>query len=179
MTAEEFRQHIIPYSRKLYPMIKRILRDEEESRDAVQELMLKLWSRRNDLGKCSNLQAYIIAVAKNHCLDALKKKHPSRISEREEYKIQNLRTEEKSLEVKEEYQQIHRIIAALPEKYGEVIRMRDINGFSFEEIKEMTGYEIPHIRVLLSRARMKVKSELLKVYDYEKGTEKQPVKQIL
>lgn len=179
MTAEQFRQHIIPFTRKLYPMINRILRDEEESSDAVQDLMLKLWSRRNDLEKCSNIQGYIISMAKNYCFDMLKKKRPSRISEKEEYKLQNLRTEERSLEVKEQYEQIHKVIENLPEKYRDVIRMRDIDGFSFEEIKEMTGYEISHIRVLLSRSRMKVKRELLKMYDYEEGSEKQSVKQIL
>ncbi len=179
MTAEEFRQQIIPFTRKLYPMMKRLLRDEEESRDAVQELMLKLWSRRNNLDQCTNRQAYIISVAKNYCLDTLKKKRPSRISTQEEFKIHALRSEEKSLEMKEGYKQVCKIIEALPEKYREVIRMRDMDGFSFEEIREMTGYEIPHIRVILSRARRKVKKELLKMYDYEQGSEKQSVKQIL
>lgn len=40
MTAEEFKQNIIPFFSKLYPMINRILKGEEESEDAVQLLML-------------------------------------------------------------------------------------------------------------------------------------------
>ncbi|MFW6289563.1 MAG: RNA polymerase sigma factor, partial [Mariniphaga sp.] len=65
------------------------------------------------------------------------------------------------------YEHVRRIIDALPEKYREVIRLRDIDGFSFDEIKELTGLEIANIRVVLSRARQKVKEEVQKIYDYE------------
>ncbi|MBN2774019.1 MAG: sigma-70 family RNA polymerase sigma factor [Prolixibacteraceae bacterium] len=179
MTTDEFKQHIIPFSGKLYPMINRILKDEEESRDAVQDLMLKLWDRRKELGKCLNLNAYITAAAKNYCFDLLKKKRPLRMGEKEEFKVQNLHSEEKSLELKESHEKVQNIISNLPDRYREVIRMRDIDGFSFDEIKEMTGYEIPYIRVILSRSRLRVKSELLKIYNYEKGSKKQFVDQIL
>ncbi|NQU88802.1 MAG: sigma-70 family RNA polymerase sigma factor [Mariniphaga sp.] len=160
-------------------MVHRILKDEEESKDAIQDLMLKLWGRRKDLDKCDNVNAYIISVAKNYCFDLLKKKRPTRIGDKEEYKIINLQSDEKSLELKESHEQVHRIISNLPDKYREVIRMRDIDGFSFEEIREMTGFEIPYIRVILSRSRLRVKGELLKIYDYEKGTNKQLVEQVL
>lgn len=176
MTTEEFKNDIIPYSRKLYPFIKNILNDEEESRDAVQDLMLKLWSRRNDLSKCNNRNAYILTMTKNHCFDLLKKKKPERINP-QEHKIMNLQSDEESLEIKERHEQVHKIIGRLPEKYKEVIRLRDVDGFSFDEIKEMTGFEVPYIRVILSRSRQRVKSELEKIYDYEKG--EQLTKQIL
>jgi len=60
MTTEEFKNKVIPYSVNLYPMIFRILKNEEETRDALQELMLKLWNKRTDLNKCTNLSAYIL-----------------------------------------------------------------------------------------------------------------------
>ncbi len=178
MTAEEFNIQIIPYSRKLYPLIKSILKDEEESRDAIQDLMLKLWSKRNELEKCSNQQAYIITMAKNYCFDVLKKKKPERISQENENKVLSLQSNEKRSEAQERLEHVHKIIEKLPGKYKEVIKLRDINGFSFDEIKAMTDFEVPYIRVILSRARQRVKSELLKIYDYERGTE-QPVRQVL
>jgi RNA polymerase sigma-70 factor, ECF subfamily len=179
MTVEEFKENIIPYSRKLYPMIKRILKDEEETRDAVQDLMLKLWAKRNDLKNCGNMNAYIISVTKNHCFDLLKKKRPIRIQANEEIKILNIKANESHLEFKEQHEHVQKIIAGLPDKYREVLRFRDIDGFSFEEIKEMTGFEIPYIRVILSRSRLRVKSELLKINDYEQGAERPLVKQLL
>ncbi|WP_262921349.1 RNA polymerase sigma factor [Maribellus maritimus] len=179
MTAEEFKNKVIPYSRKLYPMLKRILKDEEETQDALQELMIKLWNKKNELIKCSNLNSYIVTAAKNYSFDLLKKKRPSTFGENEEYKILNIESTETQPDVKEKYEQVRKIIDDLPEKYKTVIQMRDIDGFSFEEIQEFTGYEVPNIRVILSRARLKVKQEVEKIYDYENGRERQIARQIL
>ena len=167
MTAEEFKNKAIPMSRKLYPMLFRILKNEEETRDALQDLMLKLWSMRKELDKCVNLEAYIMTMAKNHSFDLLKKKRPSAFGEKEEYRILNVETKELNPELKEKYEQVHRIIEKLPEKLQTVIKLRDIDGFTFEEIKEITGFEPPYLRVILSRARLKVKQEVEKIYDYD------------
>jgi len=169
MTAEEFKNRAIPMSRKLYPMLFRILRSEEETRDAIQDLMLKLWNKRKELDKCVNLEAYIITMAKNYSFDILKRKKPSVVGEKEEFRILNLEANETTHELKEKYEQVHKIIEMLPEKFQTVIRLRDIDGFSFEEIKEMTGFDVPYIRVILSRARLKVKQEVEKIYNYDRS----------
>lgn len=161
-------------------MIKGILHDEEETRDAVQELILRLWNRRKNLDGCTNLDAYIISAARNFCFDLLKKKRPSRMTPLEEQRARSLESDERDQEIAEKHEQVLKIIESLPAKYREVIRLRDIDGFTFEEMNTMTGIEIPHLRVLLSRARMRVKSELLKIYEYEhKTTYQQPVGQVL
>ena len=167
MTAEEFKNKVIPYSVKLYPMIFRILKNEEETRDALQDLMLKLWSKRTDLRKCSNLSSYIITTAKNYSFDLLKRKRPAIVGEKEEFKILNIAENGIDPDKRERYEYVHKTIEKLPEKFKTVIQLRDIDGFSFEEIKEMTGFEITHIRVILSRARLKVKQEIEKIYDYD------------
>jgi len=167
MTAEEFKDKVIPYSVKLYPLIFRILKNEEETRDALQDLMLKLWNKRTDLKQCSNLSAYIITVAKNDSFDLLKKKRPHVITEKDEFKILNIEASSIDPEKQEKYEYIHKTIEKLPDKYKTVIQYRDIDGFTFEEIKEITGFEITHIRVILSRARLKVKQEIEKIYDYD------------
>ncbi|HPF50465.1 MAG TPA: RNA polymerase sigma factor [Draconibacterium sp.] len=165
MTTEEFKNTVIPFSRKLYPMLFRILGDEEETRDALQDLMVKLWDKRKELKKCDNQSAYIIAVARNLSFDLLKKKRPVRIDGKEDNKMMLLKADDHS-DARERLNHVRTVIGQLPEKYREVISLRDIDGFEFEEIKEMTGYEVPYIRVLLSRARQKVKEEVEKTYDY-------------
>lgn len=177
MTTEEFKNKVIPFSQKLYPMLFRILKNEEETRDALQELLLKLWSKRYDLNQCVNQSAYIIAMAKNYSFDLLKKKRPKIMDEKEEYQILNLPANETGPDTKEKFEHIQKIIENLPEKYRVVIQARDIDGFTFEEIKELTGLEVPHIRVILSRARLKVKDEFEKIYNY--GNERKFARQIL
>ncbi len=169
MTTEEFKNTVIPFSRKLYPMLFRILKNEEETRDALQDLMVKLWDKRNDLAQCNNQTAYIITMSKNHSLVLLKNKRPSRIGKNEEHKIQNLANDDNGQDAKEKFEHVRSAIEALPEKYRNVIMLRDIDGFEFDEISEMTGYEVPYIRVILSRARQKVKEEVEKKYDYDQS----------
>lgn len=179
MTAEEFKNKIIPYSKKLYPMLRRILKNEQETQDALQDLMMKLWHRKKELTKCTNLNSYIVTIARNYSFDLLKKKRPSVFEENKEYKILNIEAYGNEPDIKEKYDQVRKVIDGLPQKYKTVIQMRDIDGFSFEEIQEFTGYEIPHLRVILSRARLKVKEEVEKIYNYEKGNERQIAQQIL
>jgi RNA polymerase sigma-70 factor (ECF subfamily) len=171
MTSEEFKNKVIPFSTKLYPMVFRILKNEEETRDVLQDLMLKLWDKKADLEKCTNLSAYILTIARNYSFDLLKKKRPKLFREKDEYRLLNLEENGIDHEQREKHEYVHKTIENLPEKYQTVIRLRDIDGFTFEEIKEMTGFEITHIRVILSRARMKVRNEIEKIYDYE-GTGK-------
>lgn len=171
MTAEEFKNTIIPFSRKLYPLILRILKNEEETRDALQDIMVKLWSKRADLLDCQNQSAFIITVTKNYCFDLLKKKRPAVLNESNKHQLLLLAAPQTSIETKEKYKHVQSIIDQLPEKYKTVICLRDIDGFEFDEIKEMTGFEVPHLRVILSRARQKVKQELDKIYDYEDKTQ--------
>ena len=65
---------------------------------------------------------------------------------------------------------IQQIINELPEKQKEVMLMRDIDGFEFDAIATVTGLDIKHIRVLLSRARKQVGMKLNKINSYEQGT---------
>ena len=167
MTTEEFKNKALPYSRKLYPMLFRILKDQEETRDALQDLMVKLWDKRNELQNCTNLNNYIYTMAKNHGFDLLKKKRPSVIKELEDYKILNFSENGTEQETKEKFEHVRNVIESLPDKMRTVIQMRDIDGFSFEEIKDITGFEITYIRVILSRARLKVKKEVEKIYEYD------------
>ncbi|WP_319479700.1 sigma-70 family RNA polymerase sigma factor [uncultured Draconibacterium sp.] len=167
MTTKEFKNTVIPYSVKLYPMLFRILKNEEETRDALQELMLKLWNRKDELVKCTNQSAYIITMARNYSFDLLKKKNPQAMDEKHEYRILNMEADGTDSDTIERYEKVKQVINDLPEKYKTVIELRDIDGFSFDEIKEITGYEVANLRVILSRARQKVKEEVEKIYDYD------------
>ena len=168
MSNEEYKNTIIPLVAKLYPMVKQLLRDEEDVKDALQDLVVKLWDKRNEIDSASNKPSYIFAMARNYCLDSLKRKKFIPIMENDP-EIINLATHEPGIEIHEKLERVNQIIEMLPEKYREVIKLRDMDGFSFEEISQITGHEIPHLRVILSRSRLKVREELVKIYEYERG----------
>ncbi len=69
---------------------------------------------------------------------------------------------EDNIEGRESFRIITGIIDSLPDNYREVIQMRDIDGYEFEEIREKLGVDINNLRVKLSRARKMVREELKK-----------------
>ena len=170
MTSEEFKIQVLPWARRLYPMIRRLLKNDAETQDAIQDLMMKLWDKKDSLLKLENTDAYILRMAKNHCLDLMKKKKLLYLGEKEQLKLVNLPDKEGNFDHLEKFDHVRKVIEELPEKYRQVIQYRDIDGFEFEKIMELTGYEVPYIRVLLSRARGMVKTEVQKIYSYEQGT---------
>jgi RNA polymerase sigma factor (sigma-70 family) len=169
MTTEDFKTRMYPYARKLYPMVKRLLGNEEEVRDALQEVMIKLWNKREFLESCQNPDGYILTVARNFCFD-LKKKQKSRATRSLDEAGSSIPASLEDPDNREKWEHVHRIVENLPPKYREVLQLREIDGFSYEEIHLLTGLEMPYIRVLLSRSRMMVKEEMEKIYSYERGT---------
>lgn len=71
------------------------------------------------------------------------------------------------LELREEAQQVRRIIAHLPEQQQRIVALRDVKGCSYEEIERITGLGATNVRVLLSRARKKIRDEFNKWSNYE------------
>lgn len=61
---------------------------------------------------------------------------------------------------------VKRIMADLPDLQRTVIHLRDIEQLEYEEIAETTGLNVNAIRVNLSRARKKVRDEILKIQNY-------------
>ena len=54
MNAQQFQHQILCYSDKLYRMARSVLKDESLSKDAYQELMVRLWEKRIDLEAVKN-----------------------------------------------------------------------------------------------------------------------------
>ena len=60
------------------------------------------------------------------------------------------------------------LIDRLPEKQQQIMRMRDVQDQSYEEIEKATGLNSVNIRVLLSRARQKIREQFLEIRNYER-----------
>ncbi len=167
MNSKAFKNQILPLTQRIFPMATRMLQDEEEARDAVQEIMIKLWNNRKQLGKHSNLAGYVFLTARNHCLDCLRKRNTVEANQAYQQLIADVYENQDINDFKELSKIVLQIIESLPENQKEVMQLRDLDGFEFEEIAEITNLKIEHIRVLLSRARKYVRIELEKIYSYE------------
>ena len=72
MVARDFKTSILPLSKKLLRFATHFLKDEDEAKDVVQDVFLKLWQKRDELEKVENIDAFTMQMTKNRCLDVLR-----------------------------------------------------------------------------------------------------------
>ncbi|MBK7710226.1 MAG: sigma-70 family RNA polymerase sigma factor [Bacteroidales bacterium] len=174
MTRTEFDDLIQQQSRKLYGFAFRILRNQEEAEDVVQEIFIKLWKMGEKLDDYRSVDALATAMTKNYCIDLLRKQKHNFRGEVNINDYQNLTSPSphEQMENRESGEILNTIIAGLPEIYRVVIRMREIEGISYEEIAEKTDQNINTLRGTLSRARKIIRDEYKKFQYERRGIEK-------
>ncbi|MDC8003694.1 RNA polymerase sigma factor [Aureisphaera galaxeae] len=165
MNQKEFLAKVLPYKDKLYRLAKRLLVSAEEAEDAVQEVYLKLWKGRENIGNYKNPEAFAVTMTKNYCLDRLKSKQASNLKIVHS-NFQNGENLQKKVEVNDGVELVFKIMQTLPEKQRMVLQLRDVEQFDFDEIAEMMESTETAVRVTLSRARKAVREQLIKQYNY-------------
>lgn len=163
MSQEIYKKEILPIRLQLFHIARKMLENEQEAEDAVQEVLLKLWRIVDSLNKYDNPSAVAVTAIKNHCLDKIKgKKNVESLSEVAEFHAQNdnpyLQLERKNTE-----EILLKIIENLPKLQQMIITMKDVERYEVEEIAEITGTNPDTVRVNLSRARKKVREDYLKI----------------
>lgn len=167
MNVEEFKRDVLPVKNKLYRFALKLLRSTTEAEDTVQEVFLKLWSKKETLVNYNSIEAFAMVMTKNLCLDKLKSpKSKTKEILDTDMKVSD-RTPENYFEMKDNIKYVHRIIASLPDQQKMIIQLRDVEGYEYEEIAEIMQMNRNAIRVNLSRARKTVRDELVKKYNYE------------
>ncbi len=164
MIARDFKTNILPVSKKLLRFATHFLKDEDEAKDAVQDVFLKLWQKRDELEKIENIEAYAMQMTRNRCLDAIRTNRTVSISAETDRKMKEESVDvHLQVEYSESATQIKKLIDKLPDLQRKIMSMRDIEQLSYDEIVETTALQINAIRVNLSRARKKVRDEFLKL----------------
>ena len=87
MSLEVFTQRILPMKDKLFRFALRLLQDVQEAEDAVQDVMVRIWSKKEEWGQWQSLEAYCMTATRNSCLDRLRKKRLLHVQEEKALQI--------------------------------------------------------------------------------------------
>ena len=168
MNLEAFESRVLPTKNKLFRFALRFLGDEEEAKDIVQEVFIRVWNGRNQMDTVQNWEAWCMRIAKNLSLDRLRtlaRKQTRPIEESYDVRQETL-TPHESTEVGESMDKISQMIAGLPEKQRQVIHLRDVEGYSYQEICDILELDMSQVKVNLFRARNSVREKLTKINAY-------------
>ena len=166
MQERIFLSHLNPVKDKIYRLALRLLTSRDAAEDATQEVILKLWSRKNKIKHYANVEAFAMTVTKNYCLDQLKLKQNNNlriVHQNYESKQIPLHTE---IELNDEMQWLGKIVDNLPEQQKLIFQLRDVEQYDYDEIAEITNMNHTAIRVSLSRARKAIREKLIKKHNY-------------
>ncbi|HEY6082336.1 MAG TPA: sigma-70 family RNA polymerase sigma factor [Chitinophagaceae bacterium] len=169
MSIDIFQEKVLPASDKLFRFASRLLENEEDARDIVQEVMLKMWKNSSLIHRYQNVEAWCMQIAKNLCLDKLKAGKVRENSKTEIMKAQAVTesiTPYQQLEHQDQQRLVGSIMNALPEKQKMAVQLRDIEGFSYKEIADILEIDMNEVKVNIFRARKTLKENLLKINVY-------------
>ncbi len=164
MNSEEINREFIRLKDAAYRYAVSLLHDHNEAADATQDLYEKLWQRRLFIRR-NGFESLVMVSIRNICLDRIKARQRGRqftpLEDAEAPPNYRVDSDDKELSAI-----VHRLIAALPDREREVLHLRDSEGLEFEHIAEIVGSTEAAVRMACSRARGKVKEELIKIMNY-------------
>jgi RNA polymerase sigma-70 factor, ECF subfamily len=168
MNLEAFQNRVLPTKNKLFRFAFRLLGNEDEAKDVVQEVFIRVWKGREKMDEVRNWEAWCMRIVKNLSLDRIRINHRQNtypIAEGFDVRYESL-TPHETTELHESMQQVSQLIASLPEKQRQVIHLRDVEGYSYNEICEILELDMNQVKVNLFRARNAVREKLLKINAY-------------
>lgn len=167
MNLKAFKENILPTKDKLYRFALSLLQDSKEAEDVVQEVLIKTWQDRKNWHRLNNLEAWCMKLTRNLSVDKLRSKHRRTTS----LHIQHDRSDasqnpHRKAELNDSVQQIQQLMLALPEKQRTILQLRDVEGYSYQEISDTLELPLNQIRVNLHRARQQIRNQLIKKESY-------------
>lgn len=156
MDQDQFWLMIGPLNSNLFGFAMRMLNDRPLAEDALQDVLEKLWKMRKRLDANNNIKSFAMTVMKNKCIDLIRKEGRYVDSTEHESKMMV----ESNYDQEDMIEQLKKRMNLLPTTQKLIVELKDFQGFSYEEIAEITQMSVNTLRVSLSRARKKLTEPL-------------------
>jgi RNA polymerase sigma-70 factor (ECF subfamily) len=157
MTEKEYNQCVDVYADHLFRFILKNLRHEEDARDIVQNSFEILWRQHRELA-FEKAKSYLFTVGYRNMIDHLRK--TKRISLVDTFKEDEKTNEQKPHQLQSVIQQG---LQRLNEVQRSLVMLKDYEGYSYEEIGQITGLNASQVKVYLHRARLSLKNFMVKM----------------
>jgi len=147
MTLTEYNSCAEQFSDGVYRFILKNIKDDDTARDIVQESYVRMWERVKDIS-FEKAKSYLFTTAYHTMIDHIRKNQ--RLTTMEGNYDNRYQDHNSFNDLK---QVIDEAVAKLPEIQRTVILLRDYEGYSYEEIGEITSLNESQVKVYIFRAR--------------------------
>ena len=153
---------VLPFQDKLYRFALSIVGNTFEAEDIVQEVLIKIWKKKDTFLQLENKEAWCMTVTRNLAIDKTRSRKYKTEDISGHFSISdNSSTPAQLTEFNDTMRIIKGYIEQLPDSQKEVIHLRDIEGFTYNEISEITGMPLERVKVNLHRARKTLRERIV------------------
>ncbi len=168
LPQKKFRLEVERYYSLVYQVAAGLLRDSAEAEDVTQETFTQYWQHGGD---AEHTKAWLIRVARNRCLDRLRRRNridyrePEALPEPADHRDALL-----SVELDEQTEHLRSAVEALPEPQRSIVLLFSLKGLSGKDCAEVLGLSVTQVKVYLHRARARLRAHMEKSELAHEGT---------
>jgi len=150
----------------VFAIAYRMTYDAATAEDLAQEVFLRVWRKLETFRPGEPLRPWLLRLATNACINALKKRRPvpvSMLGDDEGDAHEPVAETPDAGEVasrREMAEHLERAIAQLPDDYRLIVTLRHVEEMSYEEIAATLGRPLGTVKVQLFRARERLRRML-------------------
>ena len=152
MTVQEYNKSVKLYSDAVYGFLVKQLSNKVEAEDIVQNTFEKLWNNRMEV-PLEKAKSYLFTVAYRNMIDVTRRQKLRR-----ETPIQVTTPSTPFQDNFEVQELLEKGLQQLGELQRSLILLRDYEGYSYEEIAELTDLSLSQVKVYLYRGRKKLQT---------------------
>jgi RNA polymerase sigma-70 factor, ECF subfamily len=161
---ERFELVVLPHLDAAYNLARWLIRSPADAEDVVQEACLRAL-RFFDGFRGGDSRAWLLKIVRNTCYSWVRKNRPTELSDEFDETVHSTdalgEDAEAKLVSRANSEQVRKALEALPAGFREVLVLREIEELSYKEISDVTGVPMGTVMSSLSRARRRLREELL------------------
>ena len=155
MNTEQYNQCVEQYADRLFRFAFSSLRNREQAEDVVQESFARVWEKRQTVD-FAKAKSYLFTTAHHAMVDEVR--HRQHFADIESCQPDELKNAPTSCPDVNDI--LHKTLATLPEAQRHALLLRDYEGYSYQEIGDITGMSEAQVKVNIFRARTALKNKL-------------------
>lgn len=157
---DAFEELVDRYKTRLVNVIYRMLNDQNEAEDLVQETFLRVWTHRQDYDFSYCLSTWIYTIALNLAKNELRKRRKFKFFSLLDMTEKGLELPDPKMGPSALGHMLEGAISKLPGKYKEAFLLRDVEQLPYEEVAQILGVPLGTVKSRVNRARAVLKDEL-------------------
>ena len=155
MDRSQYNQCVELYADRLFRFAFSSLRNREQAEDVVQESFARVWEKVKTVD-FAKAKSYLFTTAHHAMIDEVR--HRQRFADVEEPLPINAKTTQSPYPDVNDI--LHKALETLPEAQRHALLLRDYEGYSYQEIGDITGMTEAQVKINIFRARTALKSKL-------------------